>query len=350
MILKNKFPIVSIVIPMRNEEKYIGKNIESLINQDYPKGSYEIIVVDGMSDDGSQKTVQSFVNSNSNVILLENPDLFTPYALNAGIRKARGEIIIILGAHSFVNVDFIKKNVETFNRVEADCVGGPIETLGETYSAKAISLAMASPFGVGDALFRYSQKEGYVDTVAFGAYKREVFETIGLFDEELVRNQDDEFNYRLRRTGAMIFITPQVKSFYYSRASLKKLAKQYFQYGFWKVRVLQKQPKMMRPRQFVPFVFVLSVIISLLLSLYNKSFFYLSSLIIGSHLVCDFLFSFRIAEKSQWKNLFFLPVVFNIVHWSYGLGFLIGLFRFFRRWFIKESPLPKFVANRWQIY
>lgn len=345
MVLKNKLPVVSIIIPMRNEESYIGKNIRSLINQDYPKDSYEVIVVDGMSEDGSKKAVQSFSNNSSNIILLENPDFFTSYALNVGIRKSRGEIIIILGAHSFVEVDFIKKNVETFEKVEADCVGGPIATLGGTYSAKVISLALASPFGVGDVLFRYSKKEGYVDTVAFGAYKREVFEMIGLFDEELVRNQDDEFNYRLRRSGAMIFITPQIRSFYYSRATLKKLSKQYFQYGLWKVRVLQKHSKMMRLRQFVPVVFILSVIISLLLSFYNKSFFYLFSLIIGSHFVCDVLFSSWIAKKHEWKHFLFLPIVFNILHWSYGFGFLMGLFRFFRRWFIKEPSSPKIITK-----
>lgn len=337
--------MVSIIIPMRNEESYIGKNIKSLINQDYPKESYEVIVVDGMSDDGSRKTVQSFSNNNSNIFLLENPDFFTSYGLNIGIRKSRGEIIIILGSHSFVEVDFIKRNVETLERVEADCVGGPIATLGGTYSAKVISLALASPFGVGDALFRYSKKEGYVDTVAFGAYRREVFEIIGLFDEELVRNQDDEFNYRLRRSGARIFITPQIKSFYYSRGSLKKLSKQYFQYGLWKVRVLQKHSRMMRLRQFVPVVFILSIIASVLLSFYNKNFIYLFLLITGGHFACDIFFSSWIAKKHEWKHFFYLPIVFNILHWSYGFGFLIGLFRFFRRWFIKEPFSPKIITK-----
>jgi len=339
--IEGKSLVVSVIIPMRNEESYIEKCVKSLIDQNYPKDCYEVIVVDGMSDDGSTNIVQSLSNNYSNIFLLENPNFFTSFGLNIGIRKSKGEVIIILGAHSFVEADFIKKNVETFENIEADCVGGSIENLGETYNAKAIALAMAFPFGIGSTPFRCSGREGYVDTVAFGAYKREVFKKIGLFDEGLRRNQDDEFNYRLRKNGGKIFITPQIRSFYYNRTVLKRLWSQYFQYGFWKIRVLQKHSKMMMLRQFIPAVFILSVTISLLLSFYDRMFFYLFLLILGSHFVCDFFFSFRIANKHGWKYFFFLPIVFNILHWSYGLGFLIGLFRFFRRWFIKESSSPK---------
>lgn len=345
MLLENKFLLVSVVVPVRNEEKYIRKCIKSLINQDYPRDSYEVIVVDGMSNDNSKKIIQSFVSTSSNIFLIKNPNLFTSFGLNIGIKKSKGDVIIILGSHSFVDSDFIRRNIETIQRVEADCVGGPIKTLGKGKDAKAISLAISSSFGVGDALFRYSQKEGYVDTVAFGGYKRKVFEEIGLFDEELIRNQDDELNYRLRKSGGKIFITPQIKSFYYSQTTLKKLGKQYFRYGFWKVRVLQKHPKMMMFRHFIPLIFVSSAIIVLLLSFYSRIFLYLFLFVLGSHFIGDILFSFEIARKQGWKYFPLLPIIFNVLHWSYGLGFLIGLFRFFNRWFVKESFLPKLVTK-----
>lgn len=338
---KKDFPLVSIIVPMRNEKKYITKCIDSLIDQDYPRNAYEVIVVDGMSDDGSRDIVLSLAERHANVFLLDNPSLFTSFGLNVGVRRSKGDIIIILGAHSFVNADFIKQNVAAFEKGKADCVGGPIGILGETKSAKAISLAMASSFGVGDAHFRNSERHGYVDTVAFGAYKKEVFKRIGLFDEELVRDQDDEFNYRMRKAGGKIFMTPLIRSFYYSRATFKKLWDQYFQYGFWKIRVFQKHPKMMMLRQFVPAVFVLSVVICLTASLENALFFYLLLLILASHFICDVFFSFRIAKKHGWKYFFPLLLSFNILHWSYGFGFLIGFFRFFRCWFVMQSPSPK---------
>lgn len=341
MSLREIPSFVSVIIPVRDEEDYIEKCIRSLIDQDYPKDSYEVLVVNGMSNDNSKEIVLSLSNKYLNILLFENPDLLTSFGLNIGIRKSKGEIIIVLGGHSLVKVDFIMKNAEILEKVDATCVGGPIESLGETYTARAISLAMASTFGVGNALFRYSEKEEYVDTVAFGAYKREVFKEIGLFDEELARNQDDEFNYRLRKAGGKIFITPQIRSYYYSRATLKKLWKQYFWYGFWKVRVLQKHPRMMRLRQFVPPTFVLSIILSLACSWQYHISFFLLLLILISYLSSNLFFSFKIAREGGWKYFLMLPVVFATLHFSYGTGFLAGLVRFSSKWFQKEPEPPQ---------
>ena len=333
---------ISVVIPMRNEGEYIEKCVRSLIGQDYPNDLYEIIVVDGMSNDHSKKIVQSLLSNYPNIFLLENPCVLTSSGLNIGIRKSKGEIIIILGAHSFVQNDFIQKNVELLKNLNGNyCVGGPIKTVGETQSAKTISLAMASRFGVGNAIFRYGKKEGYVDTVAFGAYRREIFEKIGLFDEELARNQDDELNYRLRKAGGKIFITPEIKSSYYSRATLRRLWSQYFQYGFWKIRVLQRHPGMMKLRQFIPGVFVISVILSLGLACYYYIFGYLTLIILASYISCNLISSLRIARKNGLKCLPLLPAAFLAMHFSYGIGFLIGLIRFFPKWFQKEMYPPK---------
>jgi GT2 family glycosyltransferase len=341
MLSKKASPFVSVIIPVRNEEGYIEKCIKSLVDQGYPGDCFEVLAVDGMSADDSKKIIQLFSNQYSNISLFENPNLLTSFGLNIGIKESRGEIIIILGAHTFVAPDFITKNIEVLENRDADCVGGKIKSLGATYLARTISLAMASPFGVGDALFRYSEIEGYVDTVAFGAYKRAVFDKIGLFDEKLAKNQDDEFNYRLRKMGGKILISPQIRSFYYSRATLKKLWAQYFLYGFWKIRVLQKHLKMMRLRHFIPSTFVLSVLLSGVCSWHYPIFFFLLLLILISYSGNNLFFSFKVAKIEGWQYLPLLPLAFFILHFSYGIGFLLGLIRFSPKWFQKEPEPPK---------
>jgi GT2 family glycosyltransferase len=246
-----------------------------------------------------------------------------------------------LGAHSNARPDFIRKNVEVMMTVNSDCVGGRIQSIGKTYSARVISSVMTSAFGVGDALFRYSEVEGYVDTVAFGAYKRAVFEKIGLFDEELLRDQDDEFNYRLRKDGGKIFMSPQISSSYYSRNTIIKLWKQYFLYGLWKVRVLQKHVRMMRLRQFIPSLFVLGLFGTLILSFLFPTFFYLFWLIVLSYLTFNLFFSIRIARRESWTLLLLLPVAFSVIHLSYGAGFVLGFLKFFSKWFDAEPDPPK---------
>jgi len=330
---------VSVVVPTRNEAQHIERCIRSLMDQDYPRNLYEILVVDGMSNDDSKEIIQLLSKNYSNIFFLANPNLLTSFGLNIGIRESKAGIVIILGTHSFVMPDFIRRNLEILEKSGADCVGGPIVSLGETYVASTISLAMSSPFGVGDALFRYAESEGYVDTVAFGAYKRAVFEKIGLFDEELARDQDDEFNYRLRKAEGKIFISPQIKSCYYNRADLRKLWMQYWQYGFWKIRVLQKHPKMMRLRQFVPACFVLSTALTFLGSFYSAVSLFFLCLILTSYIVSNLFFSFKIAKKEGWKYLPLLPIAFSTLHLSYGMGFLAGLIKHFSRWF-QEEPLP----------
>jgi len=342
LLINKTAPFVSIVVPVRDEGEYVEKCINSLIDQDYPAHLYEILVVDGISKDHSIEIVQSLSNKYHNIFLLENPHRLTSFGLNIGIRESKGEIIIILGAHSFVPCDFIRKNAEFIKKADGSyCVGGPIKTLGDTHIAKTISLAMSSPFGVGDAIFRYTEREAYADTVAFGAYKKEVFNKIGLFDEELVRNQDDEFNYRLRKAGGNIFITPQIKSFYFSRANFKKLFIQYFRYGFWKTRVFQKHPGMMRLRQFVPGIFVLALMFSAVFAFYYPVWLLLFTSIIISYIVFSLYFSFSIARKEGWKHFSILPVVFAILHFSYGLGFLAGCVRFSFLLFQKEKEPPR---------
>jgi GT2 family glycosyltransferase len=256
---------------------------------------------------------------------LDNEKKITPTAFNLGIRNAKGNIVAIIGAHCSLAPDYISNCVHYLSTREADCVGGPIENIGEGFWGQAISLAMSSPFGVGDAHFRYSHQERYVDTLAFGAYRHEVFDEIGLFDEKLVRNQDYDLNYRLRKAGGKILLTPAIKSRYYTRSSLKKLCSQYLKYGFWKVRMLQKYPRSVRARQLVPPLFALSLLLSGALSMISNLAVWMFALVIASYLSLSLAFSFSIAARKGWRYLPALPVIFACLHLSWGLGFLYSL-------------------------
>lgn len=207
-------------------------------------------------------------------------------------------------------------------------MGGALTTVGETDSARAIALAQSSAFGVGGVAFRtWREKPTYVDTLAFGAYRRDVFDRIGDFDEELVRNQDDEFNYRLIQAGGKILMDPSIRTVYYSRASLKGLWRQYFQYGYYKVRVIQKLGAIPSWRHLVPASFVLGVIVSLAASAVTGNPLW-AALVLGSYAAANLGASLWTAVRHGVKYLPLLPLAFWIIHGAYGCGFLAGLLRF----------------------
>ncbi|MEW5721076.1 MAG: glycosyltransferase family 2 protein [Chloroflexota bacterium] len=208
----DKPPLVTIIMPIRNEGRHIARALDAVLNQDYPRDRIEILVVDGMSNDNTRALVQTFAAHDPRLRLLDNPEHIVPTALNRGIYAARGAVIIRVDGHAEIARDYVRRCIEGLGRVEADCIGGPITTVGETWIARGIALAQSSPFGVGNAAFRYSNRAQYVDTLAFGAYRRKIFDRVGLFDEELVRNQDDEFNFRLARAGGKIWLDPSIRS------------------------------------------------------------------------------------------------------------------------------------------
>ncbi|AUM96877.1 TPA: glycosyltransferase family 2 protein [Clostridium botulinum] len=318
---------VSVVIPCKNEKEYIKKCLDSFINQTYSNNLYEILVCDGMSEDGTREIIKEYNQKHDNIKLLDNLGISAPKGMNLGIRSSNSDIIIIFGAHAYAKENFIEENVKLLNNTEASCTGGPIETINDSDKGKAISLAMSSPFGVGNALFRYAKEEMYVDTVAFGAYEKKVLDKIGYFDEEMTRNQDDELNYRLTKSGFKILLSPKIKSWYYSRSSLKKLWKQYFQYGFWKVRVIQKLGKTPSIRHIVPMLFVLANTLGPILGIFIKPIFYLWLLEIGAYLVLDFILSIKLSNK-KWSLFKYILLIFPILHIGYGIGFIEGIFSF----------------------
>jgi succinoglycan biosynthesis protein ExoA len=324
-------PMVSIIVAMRNEERFIERCLDSLAAQDYPHELLEVLVVDGRSTDRSREIVSAVRDRVPHLRLLDNEKRVSPVAFNIGIGEAQGDVVTIISAHCYLAPDYVSRCVEYLHRTGADCVGGPIQTVGEKDTARAIALAMSSPFGVGDALFRYSEQDLYVDTLAFGAYRRDVFERVGLFDEELVGSEDDEFNYRLRSQGGKLFLTPAIRSFYYGRSSLTDLCKQYFSYGRGKVRVMRRHPGQIRIRHLIPSLFVLCLLLSAALGLFSPWFALLFGVIVGCYVLASLLVALRIASREGWRYLPLLLLAFACLHLSYGTGFLVGVVRFLVR-------------------
>jgi succinoglycan biosynthesis protein ExoA len=336
LVGKNHYPpMVSVIMPIRNECQYINESIQAVIDQDYPSEAMEILVVDGLSTDGTREIVRSFQNDHPNIRLIDNPAKIVPTGLNIAISQASGEIIVRVDGHCVIAKDYVRLCVRSLqNEEDVVGVGGPMETIGETTVSQAIAEAMSTPFGVGGSSFRtVKNRKLFVETVAFPAYWSSTLKTAGPFDEELVRNQDDEYNYRLRAMGGKILLSPDIHSLYYSRGSLRKLWRQYYQYGFWKVRVMQKHPMQMRWSQFVPSVFVagifIAAVIALLFPLLGK---YVLEAGVGLYGFANIAASIWTAARSKWTYLLILPATFAILHVSYGLGFWIGLIKFVNKW------------------
>jgi succinoglycan biosynthesis protein ExoA len=331
-------PFVTVIMPIRNEARNISNTLGKVLAQDYPSASMEMLVVDGMSDDGSREIIRGLQQKHSNLYLLDNPAKIVPTAMNIALRQAKGEIIIRVDGHTVIAPGYVRQCVEALQHTGADNVGGRMNAVGKNPFGKAVALATSTPFGIGGGRFHYSEEEEWVDTVYMGAWPRRVFDRIGLFDEELIRDQDDEFNYRLRAAGGKILLSPQIKSVYAVRGSPGKLWRQYFQYGYWKVRVLQKHPLQMSIRQFVPPAFVLALLISAGLTLTPYRIF--SLMIPLLYLAANLFASSVTASKRGWKYVWTLPFVFFLLHISYGLGFLVGLVKFWNRWRDKVGQVP----------
>ncbi|MEW5938038.1 MAG: glycosyltransferase family 2 protein [Chloroflexota bacterium] len=341
---KKTHPKVSLLIAMRNEATKIGGCLDSIFQQDYPPDRIEVLVMDGESTDASRQAVEGLIEGRSNCKLVSNPGIYQSHGWNIGIAHSTGDIVGIVSAHSLLDTDYVSKAVETLLASGADMVGGTMKAIGATYIAAAISLATSSPFGVGDARFHYTEREEEMDTVYMGLCWRSVYQRIGGFDQDMVRNQDDELSYRLRKAGGRIVCNPAIRSRYYNRASLPALWRQYYQYGYYKVRVLQKHPAQMRPRQFIPPLFVLSLAASVLFAL-TPSYWLGGFIVPLLYVLTNLLASLRVASKQGGRYLSVLPLVFFILHLGYGVGFLAGLIKFRSRWNDKVGKTPIFTRE-----
>jgi len=320
---------VAIVIPCRNEQRYIGRCLQSIVDCNYPKDLLRVWVSDGRSDDSTRDIVNEYAKQHAWIGLLDNELRTTPVALNLGIKNSPdADAVIILGAHAEVLPDFVSRNVELLQEdPAAGCVGGLIENVNEDEVSEAIGAAMSSAFGVGNAHFRTGGSEGYVDTVAFGAYRKEVFEKIGLFDEELTRNQDDEFNYRVIKAGFRIRLWSAIRSRYYVRASFRKLLRQYYQYGYWKVYVNKKHGAITTLRQLVPLGFVLFLFSGSIWPLLSWKLALAWTGILLLYVAGAFFFALR--KSASPKKVLRIVWAFVCLHAGYGFGYLRGLIDFF---------------------
>jgi glycosyltransferase involved in cell wall biosynthesis len=320
---------ITIIMPVRNEKDYIEKAIKSLLANDYPADKLELIVVDGMSDDGTREIVQKLSASDSRIKLLDNPRKIVPTAMNIGLKAAKGDIFIRIDGHATIAPDFIMKSIRCLqDHPDAWVVGGHIETISDTFIGRTIAAAMRSPAGVGNSRFRVGDYEGWVDTLAFGTHHKWILDKIGYFDEELLRNQDDEFSYRIIQAGGKIWLSKSIRSIYYARGSLKKLWRQYFQYGFWRIRTMQKHKKPATFRQVIPLLFVSSILLLTIFGTVWTPLWYLLYAEFGIYLVGILMGAFDVGRKAGWWYAPLSPVVFLILHFAYGLGSLWGIIRF----------------------
>ena len=326
-------PFISVIVPCRNEKKYIKSLLESIEKQDYPKNSFEVIIADGMSDDGT-RVILSDIKSNYNYLtVIDNEQKIVPTALNKAIKMSKGEYIIRLDAHSIYPTNYFSRLISVIEKTDADNVGGMWITKpgNNSVKAKAIAIAMSCPFGIGNSSYRIATNKTEpfeVDTVPFGCYRRSVFEKIGYFDEDLVRNQDNEFNERLLKAGGKILLIPDLKIDYFARENFTKLWKMNYHYALFGPLVDKKLGKIPRIRKYIPSIFVLSLILPSIVSLKIKKAKLISHISALSYSLCNLYFSFRECKRNH--NFKFFPYLiwsFGIAHFSYGIGFINGFIK-----------------------
>ncbi|MDP1808299.1 MAG: glycosyltransferase family 2 protein [Actinomycetota bacterium] len=319
------FATVSVIVPLRNDKLYIHQCLESLAKQTYPAEKLKIIIVDGISDDGSVAIAKDFIDNYRNFSLAQNAARIVPAARNIGLSLATGQYIGMVDSHSYLDADYIERAVGLLrDREEIDCVGGTMKTIGAGYLAGAISSVLCSPFGVGNSSFRISNRELLVDTVPFAVYRRAVFEKIGQFDERLVRNEDNDFHWRLRRQGGKILLTPKINSYYYAPNTLRKFCRQAFRNGLWNIRMVRLVGRRrLAWRHLAPLTLVSALAVAAILAFFGRPELLLA---IGLAYLAAALTGIVGARRNGgWRFFPILPMLFLLMHLSYGIGSATGL-------------------------
>jgi glycosyltransferase involved in cell wall biosynthesis len=326
-LARNMRPRVSVIVPIRNEESYIEACLKSLLTQTYPTTLYEILVVDGRSSDRSRDIVRTIEAGASNVRCLDNPGATAPAGMNIGIRNSGADIIIRADGHNFYPKDYIENCVKYLDRTGADNVGGPWRTVPATnsFNARLVAAILTSPFGVGDSSFRTTAKEGYVETVPFGAFRRDLFDKIGQFNERLVRNQDNELNARIRQAGGRIYQTPALTTEYHPVATFSGLLQQTFRTSQWHVFSMRQNIHAMGFRHFVPALFTATFLALSAGWLFIPSAGICLIALAAIYLLIGSAVSLSRSRQTGLAVLCALPVAFWLFHMSYGLGTLVGL-------------------------
>jgi succinoglycan biosynthesis protein ExoA len=323
-------PSVSILVPCYNEEATIHLLLDAILAQTYPISKMEVVISDGISQDKTLAVIANYQRAHPGLSLrvVDNKRRTIPSSLNLAIHEARGEILVRLDAHSMPIPEYVERCVKALEEGKGSCVGGVwmIRSGGKGWIAESIAAAAAHPLGVGDAMYRLEAKAGAVDTVPFGAFHRDLIKRIGGYDETLLTNEDYEFNTRVRSKGGVVWLDPQIRSTYIARASLRELAKQYWRYGFWKLRMLSRFPATLRWRQALPPLFVLSLIILIIFSIFENAPRIVLSAEIIIYLLTLLAAGAKLAIRLR-KSLFIpgLMLAIMTMHLSWGSGFLWSL-------------------------
>lgn len=328
----------SFIVPVRNEEKYIMDCLQSLVEQDYPADKCEIIVVDGRSSDRTRQIVEGFASRFPSVQCLDNAAGIVPMAMNAGIRAARGRVILRADGHTIYPRNYAATCIKYLEETGADNVGGPCITVpaDQSFGAQLVVAVLTNRFGVGDSRFRIGATEGFVDTVPFGAFRRELFDRIGMYNEKLVRNQDNELNARIRKLGGKIYQTPALTTEYHPAATFRDLLRQTFRQSQWHLFSIRENTASMSPRHFAPAAFLIGFLVLALLSPLSEMAFRCLACAGALYLAAAALFSLSKIHQLRPTIVCCLPVAFACFHAAYGFGTLAGL----KYLFAAPSPRP----------
>jgi GT2 family glycosyltransferase len=323
-------PLVTLVVAVLNEAAHIERCLASILSQDYPRDALEVLVYDGGSTDESRRIITRLAALDPRIVLLDNPRRIQAAAWNLGIDRARGAIVGIISGHAELGSRYVTCAVETLERTGATMVGGPVRAVNDGLVGRAVALATGTPFGAGGARFRYTDREEEVDTVFMGVCRAETYRAFR-FDESMVRDQDDELSYRILDAGGRIVCNPAIESTYRSRATLRGLARQYFEYGYWKVRVIERHPRQMRPRHLVPSALVASILVSCGLAVASPSLVWLPASVLAAYGTANVAFSLNSPRRGERAIFPVVSAVFAVLHLSYGTGMLAGLPGLFAR-------------------
>ena len=316
----SELPSVSVVMAVRNAAAHLDATLDAVLAQDYP-GPLEVVVADGRSTDETPTILQQRAAAEPRLRVVDNPDSWVAAGLNRAIESARGEVVVRCDGHAEPAADYVRMAVEILEQTGAANVGGPQSAIGTTVLQRSVAIAMTSPFGVGNARFRYSSTAGPADTVYLGAFPRTVLEEIGGFDPRLKRNQDYELNYRLRRSGKVVWFDPRLRVTYRPRSSLGSLWRQYLDYGRWKRVMLTRNPGSIAVRQTAPPLLVIGLLLSAVAAAAGVRFWWVPP--VG---YVAFLLAAALTELIRRRDgaAGLLPIVIPTMHLAWGTGFLLS--------------------------
>jgi glycosyltransferase involved in cell wall biosynthesis len=344
---------VSVVVPCRNERAHIAEFLENLLQLERDGLECEFLIADGESNDGTREILDDYARKVPEIRVIPNPGRIVSTGLNAAVRMARGDVIVRMDVHTTYAKDYLLACVAELKRTGASCVGGAWVARSQSWLGRAIGAAFQSKLVSGAASSRDERTSGPVDTVYLGCWRKETLERVGLFDERLVRNQDDELNYRITRAGGVVWQSPRIRCWYEPRNSLRKLFWQYFQYGFWKVAVIRKHGQPAKLRHLVPGIFVLSLaglgaawgVSAALEWLVARWLGWLLAAQVGAYALAALAAAAWAARRAGWELLPGILAAIPCFHFGYGLGFVAGLWHFGKKWPPEGAPEPAMVTR-----